>query len=74
MDLYDYYVGKIPIPILTLEEQQPIVDLAERIMAAKQENPKICMSTEEQEIDALVYGLYRLTKREKEIVKASIGQ
>ena len=59
---------------VTPEEQQPIVDLAERIMAAKQENPKICMSTEEQEIDALVYDLYRLTKREKEIVKASIGE
>ena len=40
MDLTDYYVGKIPIPFVTPEEQQPIVDLAERIMAAKQENPK----------------------------------
>ena len=74
MDLTDYYVGKIPIPTGTPEEQQPIVDLAERIMVAKQENPKICMSTEEQEIDVLVYDLYRLTKREKEIVKSSIGQ
>ena len=74
MNFDNYYVGKIPIPIVTPEEQQPIVDLAERIMAAKQENPKICMSTEEQEIDALVYDLYRLTKREKEIVKASIGE
>ena len=70
----NYYVGKIPIPIATPEEQQPIIDLAKRIMAAKQENPKICMSTEEQKIDALVYDLYRLTKQEKEIVKASIGE
>ena len=68
------YVRKIPIPILTPEEQQPIVDLAEQIMAAKQENPQICMSTEEQEIDALVDDLYRLTETEKEIVKSSIGQ
>ena len=68
------YVGKIPIPFVPPEEQQPIVDMAERIIEAKQENPKICMSTEEQEIDELVYDLYRLTKREKEIVKSSIGQ
>ena len=74
MDLYDYYVGKIPIPIVTPAEQQPIVDFAERIMAAKQENPKICMAAEEQEIDPLVYDLYRLTKAEIEIVKSSVGQ
>ena len=74
MDFDKYYIGKIPIPILTREEQQPIIDLTERIMAAKQENPKICMSTEEQKIDELIYDLYRLTKQEKEIVKASIGE
>ncbi|MDE0314628.1 MAG: N-6 DNA methylase, partial [Candidatus Poribacteria bacterium] len=28
MDFDNYYVGKIPIPIITPEEQQPIVDLA----------------------------------------------
>lgn len=74
MDFDKYYIGKIPIPIVTPEEQQPIVDIAERIIAAKQENPKICMSTEEQKIDELVYDLYRLTKPEKKIVKSSIGQ
>jgi hypothetical protein len=74
MDLDNYYIGKIPIPIVTPEEQQPIVDLAEQIVAAKWENPEISMPTEEQEIDELVYDLYRLTKREKEIVKSSIGQ
>ena len=74
MTFDNYYVGKIPIPMATSEEQKPIVDLAERIIAAKQENPKIRMATEEQEIDALVYDLYRLTETEIEIVKSSIGQ
>lgn len=74
MDLDGYYVGKIPIPIASPEEQQSIVNVAERIIAAKQENPQITMSTEEEEIDELVYDLYRLTKTEKEIVKSSIGQ
>lgn len=74
MDFDKYYISKIPIPIVTPEEQQPIVDIAERIIAAKQKNPKIYMSTEEREIDELVYDLYRLTKQEKKIVKSSIGQ
>ena len=74
MNFDNYYVGKIPIPRATSEEQQPIVDIAEQIIATKQKNPKICMSTEEQEIDELVYDLYRLTKTEKKIVKSSIGQ
>ena len=70
MDLNNYYIGKIPVPLATPEEQQPIVDLAERIMAAKQENPKICMSTEEQGIDELVYKLYGLIPEEIAIVEA----
>ena len=74
MDLYDYYVGKIPIPILTPEEQQPIVNLAEQIMAANQENAELDIPTKERKIDTLVYDLYGLTTAEKEIVKASIGQ
>ena len=74
MDLDKYYVGKIPIPIVTPEEQQPIVDLAEQIMAAKEENPKANRSAEEKEIDKRVYDLYRLTDAEVQTVKSSIGQ
>ena len=74
MDLYDYYVGKIPIPILTPEEQQPIVDLAKRIMAAKVENPQANCSVDEKKIDKRVYDLYRLTDAEVQTVKSSIGQ
>ena len=67
------YVGKIPIPIVTPEEQQPIIKLAEQIMAAKLEDPEVDMSVEEREIDKLVYNLYGLTTEEKKIVKSSIG-
>ena len=74
MDLYDYYVGKIPIPILTPEEQQPIVDLAKRIMAAKVENPQANCSVNEKKIDKRIYDLYRLTDTEVQTVKSSIGQ
>ena len=68
------YVGKIPIPFVTPEEQQPIVDLAERIMAAKVKNLWANCSVDEKKIDKRVYDLYRLTKAEVQIVKSSIGQ
>ena len=65
---------KIYIPIVTPEEQQPIVDLAKRIMAAKVENPLANCSVDEKRIDKRIYDLYRLTKAEVQIVKSSIGQ
>ena len=73
MDLLDYYVGKIPIPIVTPEAQQPIIELAEHIMAVKQDDPEVEMSVEEREIDKLVYNLYGLTAEERKIVQSSIG-
>ena len=48
MNFDNYYVGKIPIPIATVEEQRPIIELAEQIMAAKQENPKADRPTEKK--------------------------
>ena len=74
MDFDKYYIGKIPIPIVTPEEQQPIVDLAKRIMAAKVENPLANCSVDERRIDKRVYDLYRLTDAEVQTVKSSIGQ
>ena len=74
MDFDKYYVSKIPIPIVTPEEQQPIVDLAKRIMAAKVENPLANCSVDERKIDKRVYDLYRLTDAEVQTVKSSIGQ
>lgn len=74
MDFDKYYVSKIPIPIITPEEQRPIVDLAKRIMAAKVENPQTNCSSEKKKINKQVYDLYRLTDAEVQTVKSSIGQ
>ena len=74
MNFDNYYIGKIPIPFATTEEQQPIIELVEQIMAAKRENPKANQSTEEKRIDELIYDLYRLTPAERGIVRSSIGQ
>ena len=73
MDFDKYYVGKIPIPIVTRKEQQPVIELAEQIMTAKQDDPEVDMSVEEREIDKLVYNLYGLTTEERTIAQSSIG-
>lgn len=73
MDLDKYYVGKIPVPTVTPEEQQPIIELAEHIMAAKEDDPEFDRSVEEREIDKLVYNLYGLTAEKRKIVQSSIG-
>ena len=72
MHLDEGYVGKIPIPIVTPEEQQPIIELAEQIMEAKQKNPEVDTSAKEQKIDKLVYNLYGLGPEERKIVHSSI--
>ena len=65
----NYYIGKIPIPVVSLAEQQPIIELVEQIMAAKRDDPGADTSSLEGEIDALVYALYGVTEAEIAIVE-----
>ena len=65
----NHYIGKIPIPVVSLAEQQPIIELVEQIMAAKREDPGADTSSLEGEIDALVYALYGVTEAEVAIVE-----
>ncbi|MGL2567158.1 DUF7149 domain-containing protein [Helicobacter pylori] len=58
---------KIPIPKITHKNQelaQKITDCAERILKAKEKDPKANTQGLEKEIDALVYQLYNLTDEE----------
>ncbi|MGL2589798.1 DUF7149 domain-containing protein [Helicobacter pylori] len=58
---------KIPIPQITTKNQElarKITDCAERILQAKEKNPKANTQELEKEIDALVYQLYNLTDEE----------
>ena len=48
----------LPIPDIALAQQQPIVDLVDRIFAAKTAAPAADISALEAEIDRLVCGLY----------------
>ena len=65
----NHYIGKIPIPLATKEQQQPIVELVEEILSAKREDPGADTSSQEREIDALVYALYGVTAAEIALVE-----
>ena len=72
MDFDNYYVGKIPVPRITPEQQLPIIELADQILTTKITDPDADLSALENEIDKLVYGLYNLTEDEIAIVEASV--
>ncbi len=67
--LSNQYVEKIPIPKIQEEDQQPIIDLVDKIIQAKADNPDADTSGFERQIDGLVCKLYSLTEDEIELVE-----
>ena len=63
-------IKTIPIPEVTLEQQTPIIELVDQILAAKAPDSDTDTSDLENEIDELVYTLYDLTDDEIAIVEA----
>jgi hypothetical protein len=59
----------IPIPAISLAEQQSIITIVDKIISSKKENPAADTNALEAEIDKLVYGLYGLTEEEIKIVE-----
>ena len=72
MHFDEYYMGKLPIKKITVENQ-PIVkqmeSLVDQILSAKNQNPEADTSQLEHEIDRLVYRLYNLTEEEIQIIE-----
>jgi hypothetical protein len=60
---------QLPIPDVTREQQTPIVQLVDRILAAKQAAPHADTTALEREIDQRVYQLYDLSPEEIAIVE-----
>ena len=52
---------QLPIPDVSPEQQEPIIELVDQILAAKRTNPDADVSELENEIDQIVYLLYGLT-------------
>lgn len=62
-------IEALPIPPAIPEQQQSIIALVDKILAAKKVNPLADTCTEEAEIDRLVYKLYGLTEEEIVIIE-----
>ena len=62
------YVENIPIPIVPVKEQQPLVKLVDSILSAKTLDRSADIHKREEEIDHRVYQLYELTEEEIAIV------
>lgn len=66
---YPEYIRNIPIPSATSEQQKPIIDLVDKILATKKANHTADTTAFEAEIDRLVYALYDLTDDEIKFVE-----
>jgi restriction endonuclease S subunit len=64
-------VLEMPVPDVPMEKQRAIVDLVDRILAAKAADPGADTAAWEREIDERVYRLYGLTEEEVKIVEES---
>ena len=60
---------KLPIPDASLEQQEPIIELVDQILAAKRTNLDADVSELEKRIDQIVYLLYGLAPEEIDIVE-----
>ena len=60
------YLSQLPIPKISLKQQQPFIERAEKIISLKKKNQ--ATTTLEKEIDVLVYKLYELTYDEVKII------
>ena len=66
-----YQLKEIPIPIATLSQQQPIIDLVDLILTKKRNNPIADTTALEREIDKKVYELYGLGPEEIAVIENS---
>jgi len=59
----------LPIATLPAKDQKPFVAIVDKILSAKENNPKADTSELEKQIDEMVYELYELTEEQIKIVE-----
>jgi len=64
-----YYLGKIPIKNISSDQQKPFMDIVDKILKEKKNNPLSDTTNLENDIDNMIYELYGLTKEEIKIVE-----
>ncbi|WP_330202920.1 DUF7149 domain-containing protein [Cyanobacterium sp. DS4] len=63
---------KLPIKIISEEEEKPFIEIVEKILEKKRENPEADTKELERNIDEMVYKLYELTAEEIAIVEGDL--
>jgi adenine-specific DNA-methyltransferase len=63
-----YKIEQLPIKEISETEQQPFINLVEKILSLKSKNPQADTQAFEDEIDELVFGLYGLSAEERAVV------
>ena len=66
------YVEQIPVPKISSQEQQPIINLVETIINKKEQGEST--KREEEKIDQHVYNLYELTSEQIQIVEDRVTE
>ena len=69
VQLYPDDWKKLPIPDISLEEQQPIIDLVDQILDAKHINPEADISALETKVDEMVAELYGVSQTKEGVEK-----
>ncbi len=64
-----YQLKEIPIPVVSVTHQKPIIDIVNEIIKTKRDNPCADTSVLEKEIDRLVYKLYNLMDGEIAVIE-----
>ena len=62
-------IKDFPLPAVTESQKQTIIELVDKILSAKKDNPQANTGAWETEIDKLVYELYGLTEDEIKIIE-----
>lgn len=70
--IYPEHVRNIPIPDASTKQQKVIIGIVENILTAKEQNPMADTTDLENQIDILVYLLYKLTYDEVRIIDPDI--
>jgi len=61
--IYPEHLRNLPIPLMSVSQQQPIIDIVNQILSAKQSDYLVDTSDLESQIDRLVYNLYEPDKQ-----------
>ena len=73
LHFYPNDAKELPIPKISEGEQNPLVELVEEILAAKDRDPQADTEDLEREIDRLVYELFGLAEGEATAIERSLG-